>query len=255
MPPEFSERQLPVPPGPDRRDVESGSYPAVATEHASWELSKTASSLASPSTSPREVKSPDGRAEASSRPVLRLVEPLDHGFRALVQRFDLKWYGSTMGTGIVALILFQLARAHPSAQAPLTHMSYFFFFVNAVLFTAILLMTILRYVLYPRLFIFMMKDPGQSMYWGTVPMGFATLVSMSANVIANGAGAGAAVINLIWGLWWLDAVVSVGTALIVPFLLYVVFLRPPHPSFRPLSWLTARPPTERPSTPCPPSPA
>ena len=47
-----------------------------------------------------------------------------------------------------------------------------------LLFTAFLLMSILRYTLYPEIWLAMVKHPAQSLFLGTFPMGLATIINM-----------------------------------------------------------------------------
>ncbi|KAI0537955.1 sulfite efflux pump SSU1 [Xylaria digitata] len=148
-----------------------------------------------------------------------IVEPVESGFLRIVQNFDFKWYGSTMGTGIVSILLFTLSNIYTQASSILYQLSVIFYITNVVLFSLILMMTALRYLLYPRLFIMMVSDPGQAMYLGTFPMGFATIISMTVNIMVPRFGAPWA--EAAWIFWWIDVAVSMATALFVPWLLQV----------------------------------
>ncbi|TGJ80264.1 hypothetical protein E0Z10_g8506 [Xylaria hypoxylon] len=148
-----------------------------------------------------------------------IIEPVESGFLRLVQNFDFKWYGSTMGTGIVAILLFTFSNLYTKASSVLFQLSVIFYITNIVLFSLIFMMTVLRYTLYPRLFIIMISDPGQAMYLGTFPMGFATIISMTVNIMVPRFGAPWA--EVAWVFWWIDVVVSMATALGVPWLLQV----------------------------------
>ncbi|KAI0522078.1 voltage-dependent anion channel-domain-containing protein [Xylaria bambusicola] len=148
-----------------------------------------------------------------------IIEPAESGFLRLVQNFDFKWYGSTMGTGIVSILLFTFSNIYTPASAILFRLSVIFYAFNILLFSAIFVMTALRYFLYPRLFIMMVSDPGQAMYLGTFPMGFATIISMTVNVMVPQFGDSWA--QAAWVFWWIDVAVSMATALGVPWLLQV----------------------------------
>ncbi|KAI1296030.1 sulfite efflux pump SSU1 [Xylaria venustula] len=150
-----------------------------------------------------------------------IVKPEESGFFRLVQNFDFKWYGSTMGTGIVSILLFIFSTIYD--QSILLQLSIHFYVLNIILFTCILLTTILRYWLYPKLFIMMISDPGQAMYLGTFPMGFATLIAMTVNVVVPRSSQ--AWVEVVWIFWWFDAAVSMGTALYIPWLLQVRHLK------------------------------
>ncbi|KAI0487040.1 voltage-dependent anion channel-domain-containing protein [Xylaria cf. heliscus] len=148
-----------------------------------------------------------------------IIEPVEAGFLRLVQNFDFKWYGSTMGTGIVSILLFTFSNIYTAASPMLFRLSIVFYIANVALFSLIFMMTILRYLLYPRLFVMMVSDPGQAMYLGTFPMGFATIISMTVNVMVPRFGEPWA--EIAWVFWWIDVAVSMATALGVPWLLQV----------------------------------
>ncbi|KAI0195245.1 C4-dicarboxylate transporter/malic acid transport protein-like protein [Xylaria flabelliformis] len=148
-----------------------------------------------------------------------IIEPVDAGFLRLIQNFDFKWYGSTMGTGIVAILLFTFSNIYTYASPILFRLSVVFYIANVVLFSSIFMMTILRYIVYPKLFVIMVSDPGQAMYLGTFPMGFATIISMTVNIMVPRFGGPWA--EIAWAFWWVDVAVSMATALGVPWLLQV----------------------------------
>ncbi|KAI3331652.1 voltage-dependent anion channel-domain-containing protein [Xylariaceae sp. AK1471] len=148
-----------------------------------------------------------------------IIEPAESGFLRLVQNFDFKWYGSTMGTGIVAILLFTFSNIYTKASPMLFQLSVVFYTANVVLFSLIFMMTVLRYLLYPKLFVMMVGDPGQAMYLGTFPMGFATIISMTVNVIVPRFGGPWT--EVAWVFWWIDVAISMATALGVPWLLQV----------------------------------
>ncbi|KAI1270452.1 sulfite efflux pump SSU1 [Xylariaceae sp. FL1019] len=124
-----------------------------------------------------------------------------------------------MGTGIVAILFFNFSIIYTDAAGILRPLSVIFYIGNVILFGILLLMTILRYLLYPKLFVMMVSDPGQAMYLGTFPMGFATIITMTVNIAVPDLGD--AWIGIAYAFWWIDVVVSMGTALTIPWLLQV----------------------------------
>ncbi|KAH7014160.1 voltage-dependent anion channel, partial [Microdochium trichocladiopsis] len=125
-----------------------------------------------------------------------------------------------MGTGIVSILLFTFSETYPDSQALLFQLSVFFFGLNIFLYSVILSATVLRYVFYPKFFVMMISDPGQAMYLGTMPMGLATLITMTVNVIVprfdTATSTGWA--TTAWAIWWIDVVISLACALGVPWL-------------------------------------
>ena len=120
-----------------------------------------------------------------------------------------------MGTGIVSIILHTFAQLYPSHYGSLNTLSIVFFVMNVIFFVIVATMTILRYVLYPATWQLMLRHPVQSLFLGTLPMGFATIINMFAAVcVKNWGGAS---ITVLWALWWIDAVVSAACCMGLPF--------------------------------------
>lgn len=75
-----------------------------------------------------------------------------------------------MGTGIVSILLHNL----PYNAQWLQYISYLIFALNVVLFVTFLVISILRYALFPEIWSAMLEHPGQSLFLGCFPMGFAS---------------------------------------------------------------------------------
>lgn len=132
-------------------------------------------------------------------------------FIALVNIF--RWFSVTMGTGIVSLLLHNL----PYNGTWLYWASVVIFAINVFFFITAFIISILRYTLYPEIFMAMITHPVQSMFIGTFPMGLATIVNMFCLVCVPVWDDWAA--YFAWGLWIFDAVISVMTALSLPFIM------------------------------------
>jgi tellurite resistance protein TehA-like permease len=120
-----------------------------------------------------------------------------------------------MGTGITSILLNTL----PYNGRWLYYISIVLFALNVLLFSVFCMMTILRYALYPRIFVAMIRHPVQSMFIGAFPMGFATLINMFVFVCVPAWSEWTR--NFAWALWVFDVVVSVLTAFTLPALLYI----------------------------------
>ncbi|GKZ68537.1 hypothetical protein AnigIFM50267_003247 [Aspergillus niger] len=151
----------------------------------------------------------------------------DTGWRRVVRHFTPSWFSVTMGTGIVSILLNTL----PYNGQWLYWISVVCFAFNVLLFAIGCIITFLRYTLYPEIFFAMIKHPVQSMFIGTFPMGFATIINMFCFVCVPAWGDWTR--NFAWGLWIFDAIFSVITALSLPFLLMA------HGSEMQLSSMTA----------------
>ncbi|TRX72969.1 TDT family transporter [Pseudomonas mangiferae] len=148
------------------------------------------------------------------RPFTRLPEPW-----AFVRHFTPSWFAMTMGTGVLALVLANLPGGLPGQQAlaeALWWLASLLFLLFGGLFAARLLL--FRDTLAP-----MLLHPVQSMFLGAIPMGLATLIG---GLLRFGAPRwGGAVYELAHSLWWLDAALACGSALLVP---YLMFTRQAH---------------------------
>lgn len=128
---------------------------------------------------------------------------------------DLSWFSVIMGTGIVSILLQNL----PYNGAALYWISVVIFAFNVLLFGLGCFISILRYSMYPEIFLTMIHHPVQSMFVGTFPMGLATIINMICFVCVPAWGTWTR--HFAWALWIFDAVVSVMTALSLPFILFV----------------------------------
>ncbi|KAI2484377.1 TehA Tellurite resistance protein [Pyrenophora tritici-repentis] len=121
----------------------------------------------------------------------------------------------TMGTGIVAILLHTLSSLYPSYHRPLHILSIIIFLLNTVIFSVILVISILRYTLYPATWTLMLRHRMQSLFVGTSPMGFATLINMFVATCVPVWGGSTPYVA--WGMWWIDVGVSVACCLYLPF--------------------------------------
>ncbi|KAL4791362.1 voltage-dependent anion channel [Aspergillus venezuelensis] len=137
----------------------------------------------------------------------------DVGWRRVVRTFTPSWFSVIMGTGIVS----QQLNTLPYNAEWLYWISVGIFALNVFLFLIACIISLLRYTLYPEIFKAMISHPVQSMFVGTLPMGLATIVNMFCLVCVPAWGDWAK--DFAWAIWIIDAVISVSTALLLPFLL------------------------------------
>lgn len=118
------------------------------------------------------------------------------GLRRRVLHFTPSWFSVNMGTGITSILLHNLPYNNVYLQRiavcifvlnigagfPLFPLEVFFTspaVFRAALFVIFLGISITRYILYPQVWNLMIRNPAQSLFIGTFPMGFATLISES----------------------------------------------------------------------------
>lgn len=137
----------------------------------------------------------------------------DRGWRRIVRNFSPSWFSVTMGTGVVSLILYSI----PFQTDWLYWLSVVFFILNLCIFMAATVISLLRYTLYPEIWTVMIQDPTNSLFLGTSCMGMATLVQALINLCCPYWGVWAT--YLAWGLWMVNAVLSLAVTLSLSFLL------------------------------------
>jgi tellurite resistance protein TehA-like permease len=128
-------------------------------------------------------------------------------------------FAVTMGTGIVSILLHALSDLYPRYHSSLRHLSIIFFVLNIAIFTVILAISMLRYMLYPATWSLMLRHSVQSLFLGTLPMGFATIVNMFAAICVPAWGG--ATPYVAWAMWWVDVVASVACCLWLLFQMHV----------------------------------
>ncbi|KAI1620624.1 voltage-dependent anion channel-domain-containing protein [Exophiala viscosa] len=137
----------------------------------------------------------------------------EHGWRRVVRNFSPSWFSVTMGTGIVSLLLITI----PFQADWLYWLSVIFFGLNTILFTLAFSTSVLRYTLYPEIWAVMIADPTNSLFLGTIPMGFATLVESWIFLCCPYWGYWS--VTFAWVCWMIDAVVAAAVTVSLPFLL------------------------------------
>src|ERR1700753_1440705 len=118
-----------------------------------------------------------------------------------------------MGTGIVAILLGTI----PYRSPVLYYLSIIFFILNVILVAIASIVSILRYTLYPEIWGVMVRDPVNSLFLGTIPMGYATLINMWILVCVPAWGDWAKTATL--AFWIADTVASLLTTLALPMML------------------------------------
>ena len=143
------------------------------------------------------------------RPFSQLSHP-----REVIRQFTPNWFAATMGTGILSAVLVQL----PVAVSGLFQLAEALWLLNIVLFLTFSALYIARWVMFfdeaRRVF----GHSTVSMFFGTIPMGLATLIN---GLLTFGLPRwGDAVLPLAELLWWLDVAMSLACGVLIPFLMF-----------------------------------
>ncbi|CAO1621555.1 unnamed protein product [Parajaminaea phylloscopi] len=115
------------------------------------------------------------------------------------------WFATTMGTGIASILL-RTMPYHFKGQDVIANAIFAF---NTVWFVVLFALFVARCVLYPRLSVALLLHPTQSFFLGTIPQGFATILTMIVHsVIPAFPPARSHLCALVEALWWLNALSS-----------------------------------------------
>ena len=123
-----------------------------------------------PSSDPSNDQHEPRKVETNSS----FISRYDKGWRRIVTNFSPSWFSVTMGTGIVSTIFYSI----PWKAQWLYYLSIIFFVLNVALFSSAFCISVLRYTMWPEIWTVMIEDSNNSLFLGTIPMGFATIVEM-----------------------------------------------------------------------------
>lgn len=145
----------------------------------------------------------------SYKPFSHLARP-----REVIRQFTPNWFAATMGTGILSAVLVQLPVTIPG----LFQLAEVLWMLNIVLFLTFSALYIARWVMFfdeaRRVF----GHSTVSMFFGTIPMGLATLIN---GLLTFGLPHwGDAVLPFAELLWWLDVAMSLACGVLIPFLMF-----------------------------------
>ena len=148
------------------------------------------------------------------RPLSQLQHP-----REAIRQFTPNWFAATMGTGVLALALAQLPLQVPGLQLLAEGLWWFTIFLFLLFSAAYAARWILFFDEARRIF----GHSTVSMFFGTIPMGLATIINgfLLFGVPRWGQG----VVQLAEVLWWLDVALSLACGVLIP---YMMFTRQEH---------------------------
>jgi C4-dicarboxylate transporter/malic acid transport protein len=153
-----------------------------------------------------------------AKPGLKPLSQLQHP-REVIRQFTPNWFAATMGTGVLALALAQLPIAIPGLHAVAEGLWLF----NILLFTLFTAAYAARWIVFfdeaRRIF----GHSTVSMFFGTIPMGLATIIN--GFLVFGLPRWGDGVIHLAEVLWWIDVAMSLACGVLIP---YMMFTRQEH---------------------------
>jgi C4-dicarboxylate transporter/malic acid transport protein len=143
------------------------------------------------------------------RPFSQLSHP-----REVIRQFTPNWFAATMGTGILSAVLTQLPVHIPG----MFQLAEALWMLNIVMFLTFSFLYTARWVLFfdeaRRVF----GHSTVSMFFGTIPMGMATIIN---GFLTFGLSLwGDAALHLAEVLWWLDVAMSLACGVLIPFMMF-----------------------------------
>ena len=132
----------------------------------------------------------------------------------LIRHFTRNWFTVTMGTGVVALILPEL----PFAHSLMAHLAVLLWQFNIALFLMFSLLYVLRWIIYPTEAKQIFSHASMSLFLGAIPMALATIINgyLKFGIHLYGDW----VVPFAQLLWYIDVLLAVSIAWIVPFYMY-----------------------------------
>ncbi|WP_448106846.1 TDT family transporter [Pseudomonas azerbaijanoccidentalis] len=153
-----------------------------------------------------------------AKPGIKPFSHLQHP-REVIRQFTPNWFAATMGTGVLALALAQL----PIGNSVLHGIAEALWLFNIFLFLLFTALYAARWLLFfdeaRRIF----GHSTVSMFFGTIPMGLATIIN--GFLLFGLPRWGEGVIQLAEVLWWLDVAMSLACGVLIP---YMMFTRQEH---------------------------
>ncbi len=131
--------------------------------------------------------------------------------REVIRQFTPNWFAATMGTGILALAL-------PMAHPGLARLGEALWLFNIDLFVLFSLLYAARWLLFfdeaRRVF----GHSTVSMFFGTIPMGLATIIN--GFLLFGVARWGQGLVPFVEALWWLDVAMALACGVSIPFMMF-----------------------------------
>lgn len=147
----------------------------------------------------------------SLRPFHQLAHP-----REVIRQFTPNWFAVTMGTGVLALVLKQAMPALSGVAEALWLLTIALFILFSGVYAA-------RWVLYFHEARRIFAHSTVSMFFGTIPMGLATILNGALLFGLERWGQG--ILPWVEALWWLDVALAVLCGVAIP---YLMFTRQEH---------------------------
>ncbi len=144
-----------------------------------------------------------------SKPFSQLSHP-----REVIRQFTPNWFAATMGTGMLSTVLTQL----PVPVAGMFELAHALWMLNIVMFLTFSFLYTARWVIFFNEARQVFGHSTVSMFFGTIPMGLATLIN---GLLTFGLPRwGVQMLPLAEALWWLDVAMALACGVLIPFMMF-----------------------------------
>eukprot|EP00871_Galdieria_phlegrea_P004268 jgi/Galph1/4842/GphlegSOOS_G3484.1 len=128
----------------------------------------------------------------------------------LVRQFVPSWFGATMGTGILAVLIHDF----PFPFKNIFYLGWAYWWLNVFLFVVFTIMFACRWIFFFKDALLMLHHPLESMFLGTIPMSLSTIVEGLAVFCVPIFGSPAIILTGV--LWYVNVALALLSATIVP---------------------------------------
>lgn len=143
------------------------------------------------------------------KPLYTLATPLE-----LIRFFTPNWFAVTMGTGVLALGIAQVA----VRGGWLHHFAQLLWQLNCILFILFSLCYTARWIIFPQQAARIFSHPQMSLFLGTIPMGLATIIN---GFLCFGIPLwGDIAIRIADSLWQLDVALAIACGICLPLMMF-----------------------------------
>ncbi|KAH8119498.1 voltage-dependent anion channel [Phellopilus nigrolimitatus] len=141
-----------------------------------------------------------------------------------IRRFTPAWHSVNMGTGAISILFHNFP--YGTTTRGMQSIAFFFLLLNLALFIILTIVGATRYTAFRNIWATMIHHPVASLYLGTFPMGFATIIIAAVGVVYKFFDfGGKRLLYGLWGLWWFDVALSLVICLGQ---LHIMFTRQKH---------------------------
>ena len=157
------------------------------------------------------------------------MTPQRRGLVDRIRHFTPSWFAVIMGTsqrdlslhdsdsytgnGIIGILVNNLPYGGTQARDVI---SLIILILNTLLFVGFTGASVARYLLFPQIWVLMLREPVQSLFLSCFPMALSTIISASVSVSQRRTDL-TGLMPFLWSLWWIDVVLAMASCILLPY--------------------------------------